>query len=98
MSTTVAAPARSRKPLQVGTRPRILTGDRPTGPLHVGHYVGSVKNRIDLQDRYECFFIIADVHTLTTRPERVHVRAAGRPTSVPSPSTTWPPASIRSAR
>lgn len=47
---------------------RILTGDRPTGPLHLGHYVGSLKNRIALQDKYECYFIIADLHTLTTKP------------------------------
>jgi len=44
---------------------RILTGDRPTGPLHLGHYVGSLKNRIKLQDDYECFFIIADLQVLT---------------------------------
>ncbi|MDO8486732.1 MAG: tryptophan--tRNA ligase [Candidatus Curtissbacteria bacterium] len=49
---------------------RILTGDRPTGRLHLGHYVGSLKNRIRLQDEYEAFFIIADLHTLTTRPEK----------------------------
>lgn len=49
---------------------RILTGDRPTGRLHLGHYVGSLKNRVRLQDEYECFFIVADLHTLTTRPER----------------------------
>ncbi|MBU1031804.1 tryptophan--tRNA ligase [Patescibacteria group bacterium] len=49
---------------------RILTGDRPTGRLHLGHYVGSLKNRVKLQDEYECFFIIADLHTLTTRPEK----------------------------
>ncbi len=52
------------------TMKRILTGDRPTGRLHLGHYVGSLKNRIRLQDEYECFFIIADLHTLTTRPEK----------------------------
>src|SRR3989338_3460413 len=52
------------------TRKRILTGDRPTGKLHLGHYVGSLKNRIKLQDEYECFFIIADLHTLTTQPEK----------------------------
>ena len=46
---------------------RILTGDRPTGSLHLGHYVGSLKNRVILQDEYECFFIIADLHTLTTK-------------------------------
>lgn len=47
---------------------RILTGDRPTGLLHLGHYVGSLKNRVDLQDKYDCYFIIADLHMLTTKP------------------------------
>jgi tryptophanyl-tRNA synthetase len=56
---------------------RILTGDRPTGKLHLGHYVGSIANRIRLQDQYECFFIIADLHTLTTRPEREHIAQLG---------------------
>ncbi|MGQ9458827.1 MAG: tryptophan--tRNA ligase [Anaerolineae bacterium] len=51
-------------------RRRILTGDRPTGKLHLGHYVGSLKNRVRLQDEYECFFIIADLHMLTTRPNK----------------------------
>ena len=55
------------------TKRRILTGDRPTGKLHLGHYVGSLANRVRLQDEYECFFIIADLHTLTTRPEKAHV-------------------------
>ncbi len=54
---------------------RILTGDRPTGKLHLGHYVGSLANRVRLQDEYECFFIIADLHTLTTRPEKEHIAA-----------------------
>jgi tryptophanyl-tRNA synthetase len=49
---------------------RILTGDRPTGKLHIGHYVGSLKNRVLLQDQAECYFIIADLHTLTTKPEK----------------------------
>jgi len=44
---------------------RILTGDRPTGPLHLGHYIGSLKNRVKLQDKYDCFFIIADYQVLT---------------------------------
>ncbi len=51
-------------------RGRILTGDRPTGPSHLGHYVGTLKNRVMLQEEYECFFIIADLHTLTTRPDK----------------------------
>ncbi len=52
---------------------RILTGDRPTGRLHVGHYVGSIQNRLRLQDEYKCYFIIADLHTLTTKPEKEHI-------------------------
>lgn len=52
------------------TKPRILTGDRPTGPLHLGHYVGSLVNRVKLQDLYDCYFIIADLHTLTTQPTK----------------------------
>ncbi|HID85668.1 MAG TPA: tryptophan--tRNA ligase, partial [Anaerolineales bacterium] len=52
---------------------RVLTGDRPTGKLHLGHYVGSLKNRLALQDKYECFFIIADLHTLTTKPTKAEV-------------------------
>ncbi|HEY8489601.1 MAG TPA: tryptophan--tRNA ligase [Dehalococcoidia bacterium] len=55
-------------------RKRLLTGDRPTGALHLGHYVGSLENRVRLQDEYDCYFIIADLHTLTTRPEKEHVR------------------------
>jgi tryptophanyl-tRNA synthetase len=49
---------------------RILTGDRPTGKLHLGHYVGSLANRVRLQDEYDCFFIVADYHVLTTRYDR----------------------------
>ena len=49
---------------------RILTGDRPTGKLHLGHWVGSLKNRVALQDAYECYFILADLHTLTTKPRK----------------------------
>jgi tryptophanyl-tRNA synthetase len=55
------------------SKPRLLTGDRPTGKLHLGHYVGSLANRVKLQHQYESFFIIADLHTLTTRPERAHI-------------------------
>jgi tryptophanyl-tRNA synthetase len=45
----------------------MLTGDRPTGALHLGHYVGSLKMRVDLQDQIETFVLIADLHVLTTR-------------------------------
>lgn len=54
---------------------RILTGDRPTGRLHLGHYVGSLKNRVALQDKYECYFILADLHMLTTKPTKEDILA-----------------------
>lgn len=45
----------------------VLTGDRPTGPLHLGHYVGSLENRVKLQEQgYEVFILIADLQALTT--------------------------------
>lgn len=55
---------------------RILTGDRPTGKLHLGHYVGSIKNRVELQDQYECYLIIADLHMLTTKPAKEDILSA----------------------
>lgn len=57
----------------MNNRKRILTGDRPTGRLHLGHYVGTIKNRIQLQDEYETFIIVADLHTLTTKPEKENI-------------------------
>lgn len=51
-------------------QPRILTGDRTTGKLHVGHYVGSLQNRVKLQHEYETFVLLADVQALTTHFER----------------------------
>jgi tryptophanyl-tRNA synthetase len=58
------------------SRKRILTGDRPTGPLHLGHFVGSLQNRVKLQNDYETFIIVADVQTLSTNfdhPEHLPV-------------------------
>ncbi len=46
---------------------RMLTGDRPTGPLHLGNYVGSLKMRVELQEKIDCFVFMADLHVLTTR-------------------------------
>ncbi|MCE5230007.1 tryptophan--tRNA ligase [bacterium] len=43
----------------------ILTGDRPTGPLHLGHYVGSLASRVKLQNEYNTFILIADIQALT---------------------------------
>jgi tryptophanyl-tRNA synthetase len=58
-------------------RKRILTGDRPTGKLHLGHYVGTLANRVRLQDTYEVFLLVADYHMLTTRNEKEHIGRVG---------------------
>ena len=54
------------------TKPIILTGDRPTGKLHIGHYVGSLKNRVLLQeeDKYDMFVFLADQQALTDHAKR----------------------------
>lgn len=52
---------------------RAISGDRPTGALHLGHYVGSLQNRLIMQERYECYFFIADLHVLTTRKEKSEI-------------------------
>lgn len=52
---------------------RILTGDRPTGKMHLGHYVGTLANRIRLQDEYDLFLLLADYHSLTTHPSKEDV-------------------------
>ncbi|MGK5445219.1 tryptophan--tRNA ligase [Micromonospora sp. URMC 105] len=58
--------------------PRMLTGDRPTGRLHLGHYVGSIANRVALHRRHESYFIIADLHMLTTRHRREDIAQVSR--------------------
>ena len=59
----------------MANRKRILTGDRPTGSLHLGHYVGTLANRVRLQDEYEVFLLVADYHALTRHVEKEHVVA-----------------------
>jgi tryptophanyl-tRNA synthetase len=48
---------------------RILSGMRPTGPLHLGHLVGALNNWVKLQDEYDCFFMVADWHALMSEYE-----------------------------
>ncbi|ARU57467.1 tryptophanyl-tRNA synthetase [Oleiphilus messinensis] len=52
---------------------RVLSGMRPTGKLHLGHYHGVLKNWVELQHNYECFFFVADWHALTTHYENPHI-------------------------
>ena len=47
----------------------VMSGIRPTGFLHLGNYFGAVRNYVRLQEQYECYFMVADLHSLTTHPE-----------------------------
>ncbi len=55
---------------------RVLSGMRPTGALHIGHYHGALKNWVKLQDEHPCYFFVADWHALTTHYETPEVLAA----------------------
>ncbi len=57
------------------TQQRVLSGMRPTGAMHLGHYHGALKNWVRLQHEHDCFFFVADWHALTTHYEERHVMA-----------------------
>jgi tryptophanyl-tRNA synthetase len=65
-----------------GRRPGLISGIRPTGELHVGNYYGALKGLVDLQERYDARYFIADIHSLTTHPKpddlRGHVVGTAR--------------------
>ena len=46
---------------------RVLSGIQPTGNLHLGNYLGAIKNFVSLQDEYECLYMLADYHAITSR-------------------------------
>jgi tryptophanyl-tRNA synthetase len=56
-------------------KPVVMSGIRPTGILHLGSYFGAVQNYLRLQGEYECFFMVADLHSLTTHPDTKSLRA-----------------------
>jgi tryptophanyl-tRNA synthetase len=51
-----------------------MSGIRPTGFLHLGNYFGAVRNYVRMQEEYECFFMVADLHSLTTHPDTKDLR------------------------
>ena len=75
---------------------RVLSGMRPTGPLHLGNYHGALRNWVELQYQYECFFFVADWHALTTGYEDVshlqeHVEAVLGAAQRTTPAADVPP-------
>ncbi|HEY8689150.1 MAG TPA: tryptophan--tRNA ligase [Chitinophagaceae bacterium] len=53
----------------------VMSGIRPTGFLHLGNYFGAIRNYVKMQDDFECFFMVADLHSLTTHPDTKELKA-----------------------
>lgn len=53
----------------------VMSGIRPTGFLHLGNYFGAIRNYVKMQDEFECFFMVADLHSLTTHPDTKELKA-----------------------
>lgn len=53
----------------------VMSGIRPTGFLHLGNYFGAIKNYIRMQNEFKCYFMVADLHSLTTHPDTSHLKA-----------------------
>lgn len=60
------------------SKPRILSGVQPTGNLHLGNYLGAIRNWVGLQDSHECFFMLADLHAITVPQDPAALTAATR--------------------
>ena len=53
----------------------VMSGIRPTGFLHLGNYFGAIRNYVKMQDEFDCFFMVADLHSLTTHPDTKDLKA-----------------------
>jgi len=58
-----------------GKKPIVMSGIRPTGYLHLGNYFGAIRNYVRMQNDFECFFMVADLHSLTTHPDTKELKA-----------------------
>src|SRR4051812_14108579 len=56
-------------------KPIVMSGIRPTGYLHLGNYFGAIRNYVRMQEEFECFFMVADLHSLTTHPDTKELKA-----------------------
>jgi tryptophanyl-tRNA synthetase len=65
---------RTNEPQAAG-RQVVMSGIRPTGFLHLGNYFGAIRNYVKMQDDYECYFMVADIHSLTTHPDTKELKA-----------------------
>ncbi|HEV2121391.1 MAG TPA: tryptophan--tRNA ligase [Chloroflexota bacterium] len=81
MTATATRPESSPGPQQThsgATRPRVLSGVKPTGSPHLGNYLGAIKRWVDMQDQYENFFCVVDLHAITEPQDPVNLRRMTR--------------------
>lgn len=62
-------------PANAQRRPVVMSGIRPTGYLHLGNYFGAIRNYVRMQEEFECYFMVADLHSLTTHPDTKELKA-----------------------
>ena len=60
------------------SKPRVLSGVQPTGNLHLGNYLGAIRNWVRLQNQYECLFCVVDMHAITLWQEPAQLRSSIR--------------------
>lgn len=65
----------NRKETMPAGRQVVMSGIRPTGYLHLGNYFGAIRNYVKMQEEYECYFMVADWHSLTTHPDTKELKA-----------------------
>ena len=66
IESSPGAEAKKNSPKEI-----VMSGIRPTGFLHLGNYFGAIRNYVKMQDEYECYFMVADLHSLTTHPDKI---------------------------
>jgi len=69
------APQHTTSPKKTLPSNIVMSGIRPTGMLHLGNYFGAIQNYVRMQEEYECFFMVADLHSLTTHPDTSTLKA-----------------------
>src|SRR5688500_12598672 len=60
---------------KTGKKPIVMSGIRSTGFLHLGNYFGAIRNYVRMQEEYECYFMVADLHSLTNHPDTKGLKA-----------------------
>ena len=73
MSAAADIPAQNEAP-RPERRPRVFSGSQPTGALHLGNYLGAIRNYVAMQETHDCIYCVVDLHAITVRQQRADLR------------------------